>query len=130
MRALPLRHYRVSHFGAETAEDNLEVVRGHGRRSRGGPRGPDVVPVVRAGDGPVLLPPGLAVLGVPRSLAGWGGTGPLPRPQPGVGLEQRLAEGTALPTASLRGPGHEGTSRPESATIPGTREAPGRVLSG
>jgi hypothetical protein len=127
---LPLRHYRVSHLGAETAEDNLEIVRRHRGRPRGGPRRLDVVLVVRAGDGSVLPAPGPAVLGMPRSLAGRGRARPLARPQSGVELEQGLAEGAALPTASLRGPGHEGTSAVESATIPRAREAVVRVLQG
>ncbi len=109
LRGLPLRHYRVSHLGAETPQDNLQVVRGDRGRSGAGPRRLDVVLVVR---------PGPAVLGVPLPLAAWGGTGPLPRAQPRVRLEQELTEGTALPTTSPRGPGHEGTSRLESATIP------------
>ena len=130
MWGLPLCHYRVSHFRAETAEDNLEVVRRHRGRPRAGPRGLDVVPVVRAGDGAVLTAPGLAVLGVPRPLAGRGRAGPLPRPQSGVGMEQGLAEGTALPTASPRVTGHEGTSTEESATSPRAREDVVRVLRG
>src|SRR3990172_810949 len=102
-RRLPVRHYRVSHLGAETPQDNLEVARGDRRQPGGRARGLDVVLVVRAGDGAVLAAPTPAVLGVPLPLAGRGRAGPLARPQPGVGMEQRLAEGTVLPTASPRG---------------------------
>ena len=114
---LAVRHYRVSHLGAETPQDNLEVARGDRRQPGGRARGLDVVLVVRAGDGAVLAAPTPAVLGVPLPLAGRGRAGPLARPQPGVRMEQRLAEGTAFPTASPRGTGHEGTSTEESATI-------------
>ena len=130
---LPVRHYRVSHLGAETAEDNLEVARGDRRRPGGRPRGLDVVLVVRAGDGAVPAAPAPAVLGVPLPLAGRGRAGPRARPQPGVGMEQGLAEGTALPTASPRGTGHEGTSTEESATITppeGTRRSGAERLTG
>ena len=119
---LPLRHYRVSHLGAETAEDNLEIVRRHRGRPRGGACGLDVVLIVRAGDGAIAVAPGPAVLGMPLPLAGRGRAGPLARPQSGVGVEQGLAEETAFPTASLRGTGHEGTSMEQSATIPRARE--------
>ena len=117
MWGLPVRHYRVSHLGAETPQDYLEVGRRDWRRSGGHPRGLDVVLVVRAGDRTVPAAPGPAVLGVPLPLASRGRAGPLARPQPGVRMEQRLAEGTAFPTASPRGTGHEGTSTEESATI-------------
>ena len=118
MWGLPLRHYRVSHLRAETAEDNLEVARGDRRQPRSRPRRLDVVLVVRAGDSAVLVAPAPAVLGVPLPLAGRGRARPLARPQSGVGIKQRLTEGTALPTASPRDPGHEGTSTEEGATIP------------
>ena len=91
-RRLPVRHYRVSHLGAETPQDYLEVGRRDWRRSGGHPRGLDVVLVVRAGDGAIVSAPAPAVLGVPLPLAGRGRAGPLARPQPGVGMEQRLAE--------------------------------------
>ena len=127
MRGLAVRHYRVSHLGAKTPEDNLEVARGDRGRAGGRVRGLDVVLGVRAGDGAVVAAPVPAVLGVPLPLAGPGRAGPLARPQPGVGMEQRLAEGTAFPAASPRGTGHEGTSTEESATIPPPE---GRLRSG
>lgn len=118
MWGLPLGHYRVSHLGTETPEDNLDLVGRHRRRPGAGPSRLDVVLVVRAGDRAVPAAPLAAVHGMPRLLASWGRAGPLARPQPGVGLEQGLAEGATFPTTSPRGPGHEGTSSAESATAP------------
>ena len=77
---LPLRHYRVSHLGAETAEDNLEIVRRHRGWPRGASRRLDVVLVVRAGDGPIVVSPGLAVGGMPLPLTRGGRAGPLACP--------------------------------------------------
>jgi hypothetical protein len=109
---VPLRHYRVSHLGAETPQDNLEVARGDRRRPAGGARGLDVVLVVRAGDGAVPAAPTPAVLGMPLPLAGWRAAGPLPGAQPGMGDEQGLAEAAARPaTPAPRGMGHEVTSQ-------------------
>jgi hypothetical protein len=115
---LRLRQYRVSHLGAETAEDNLEIAGGDRGGPGAGPRRLHVVLVVRAGAGAVPAAPLAAVHGVPLSLAGGIGARPLACPQPGVWLEQGLAEGTAFPTTSPRGPGHEGTSSAESAITP------------
>lgn len=109
--ALALRHNRVSHLGAETPQDYLEVPRGDRRRPARLAHGLDVVLVVRAGDGTIVSAPAPAVLGMPLPLAGWCPAGPLPGAQPGMGDEQGLAEGAALPaTPSPRGTGHEVTS--------------------
>jgi hypothetical protein len=109
---LPVRHYRVSHLGAETAEGNLEVARRDRGRAARLARGLDVVQVVRAGDGAVPVAPAPAVLGVSLPLAGRGVTGPLASPQPGMGEEQGLAKGAALLAApSPRGTGHEVTAQ-------------------
>jgi hypothetical protein len=109
---LSLRHYRVSHLGAETAEDNLEVARGDRGRAARLAGGLHVVLVVRPGDGAVLAAPAPAVLSMSLPLAGRGRAGPLPGAQPGMGNEQRLAEGaTLLAAPSPRGTGHEVTSR-------------------
>ena len=98
----------LSRLGAESPQENLDLARGHrGRRGPArGPGGLDVVLVVRAGEGAVAAAPAPAVLGVPLPLTGRVAAGPLPRPQPGMGTEQGLAERAPLPTASPRDPGH------------------------
>ena len=111
-----MRHYRVSHLGAETPEDTLEVARGDRGRAARLARGLDVVLVVRAGDGAIVAAPAPAVRGVPLPLTGRGVTGPLTRPQPGMGNEEGPAERAPLPTTFPRDPGHEVTSAEESAT--------------
>jgi hypothetical protein len=112
----PLRHYRVSHLGTETAEDNLEVPGGDRRRAARLAGGLYVVLVVRVGDRPIVSTPPPTVRGVPLLLTGQGGTDPLPRPQPGMGEEEGPAERAPLPTMSPRDPGHEVTSAEETAT--------------
>lgn len=87
MHRLALRHNRVSHLGAETPQDNLEVAGGDRGRPGVGPPRLDVVLIVRARDHAVPAAPLTAVRGVPFPLAGGSSTGPLAGPQPGVGTE-------------------------------------------
>ena len=129
---LPVRHYRVSHLGTETPEENLEVARGDRGRAARLARGLDVVLVVRAGECAVVPAPGPAVLGVPLPLTGRGVAGPLTHPQPRMRTEQGRAVRAPLPTGSPRDPGHGGTSAKDSATAtPGPRgEYSIRLLGG
>ena len=113
---MPLRHYRVSHLGAETPEDNLKVARGDRGRATRLARGLDVVLVVRAGDRPIVSAPAPTVRGVPLPLTGRGWAGPLAFPQSGMGNDEGPAERAPLPTLSPRYPGHGGTSAEETAT--------------
>ncbi len=82
---LPVRHYRVSHFPPETAEDNLELARGDRRRPGARARGLDVVLVVRAGDGAVLAVRVPEVLGVPAAVGRPGPCRPTGAPPAGGG---------------------------------------------
>ena len=112
-----LRHNRVSPLGAERRQDQL---RGHGRGdggrcSRGCPGRPDVILVVRSRDGTVPALPGPTTRGMPPLLTRRCPAGPLARSQPGMGTEERLAEGT---TSASRSSGHRCTSQMEGATVP------------
>ena len=92
-----LRHDRVSHLGAHAAQEAGHLAGGDRPRRGPGPGRLHVVLVVRPGHGPVPAPPPATARGMPCPLAGRGPAGPLAGPNPRVGTEQGLAEGTPLP---------------------------------
>jgi hypothetical protein len=120
-RDAALRHNRVSPLGAERGQDQLGVPgRGDGGRGpRRRPGRPDIVLVVRSRHDPVPPPPGPTALGMALLLTGRRPAGPLARPQPRVGTEERVAERT---TPAPRSSGHRCTSQMEGVTVP---DAPG-----
>jgi len=104
-RGLRLRQYRVSHLGAQPAQEDGHLPRRDRLRCGARPARPHVVLVVASGHGPVSAPPLTTARRMAPTLAGRGSAGSLAGPHPGIGTEETLAARTAAsPHSGHRSP--------------------------